>query len=216
MSKVPKPLIIGGALLGVLLVGGGGFLLWRQRQPAEVSEEPRPERQLPVTPPSAEEMSYEAFTTADGHLSLEYPAAWTRTEIQNLETVLPENFIDKYELTMPLILSDPRGAQTTLSIYQFEKGISLGAAMEAFKADLTAMGQSYNEVGRETVGEMMVVDSAVDAGQGVVVKVRDLLFLVPGEVKDAVYNISFSARQDSWGECEPIFSHIQDSARLSL
>ena len=210
-----KILLTGGVVLGLLLVGGGALFFWRQRKPAEVSEQPHQERQLPVTPPPAEEMPYETFTTADGNLFFEYPAAWTRAEIQNLETVLPKNFIDKYQLTMPLILSDPRGGQCTLSIYQFEKGIDLDAAMGAFKADLAAMGQPYNEVGRKMVGEMMVVDSTVDAGQGVAVKVRDLLFLVPGTDEDTVYNISFSARQDSWGEYQTIFDHIQNSAQLS-
>jgi hypothetical protein len=77
------------------------------------------------------------------------------------------------------------------------------------------MGQPYNEVSRRMVGEMMVVDSTVDAGQGTTVKVRDLLFLVPGDEKDAVYNISFSARQESWSDYEAIFNHVQSSAQLS-
>jgi len=214
-----KILLIGGAFFGVLLIAGGGLLLWQQRRPKEEVQPPQERQQEQrgplVVPPPAEEMPYEAFTTADGHLSFEYPAAWTRAEIQNLETILPKNFIDKYGMTMPLILSDPRGAQITLSTYLFEKGTSLDAAMEAFKADLVAMGQPYNEVSREMVGEMMVVDSTVDAGQGTTVKVRDLLFLVPGETKDTVYNISFSAREPNWGEYETIFNHVQNSAQLS-
>lgn len=211
-----KLLLIGGVVLGLLLVGGGALFLWRQRKPAKVSkEEPRQERQLLVTPPPAEEMPYETFTTVDGNLSFEIPAAWTRAEIKNLETVLPKDFVDKYELTMPLILSDPRGAQISLSVYQFTKGTTLDAAMEAFKADLVTMGQPYNEVSRQMMGETMVVDSTVDTGQGSTVKVRDLLFLVPGVDKDAVYDISFTARQDSWVEYETVFNHVQSSAQLS-
>jgi membrane protein implicated in regulation of membrane protease activity len=221
MLKDKKVLLIGGAFLGVLLVGGGVFFLWRQRKPVEVSKEALPEQQQQqrgplVTPPPAEETVYETFTTADGRFSLEYPTAWIRADIKNLESILPKNFVDKYKLAMPLILSDPRGAQITLSVYQFEKGATLAAAMDSFRADLVAMGQPYNEVSRQTVGEMMVVDSAVDAGQGVTVKVRDLLFLVPGETTDAVYNISFSAREPNWGDYEAIFNHVQTSAELSL
>jgi hypothetical protein len=211
-----KVLLIGGAFFGVLLIAGGSFLFLRQKKgSAPPTEQPQEQRGPLVVPPSAEETVYGNFATADGHLALEYPSAWIRADIKNLESILPKNFIDKYGLTMPLILSDPRGAQISLSTYQFEKGTTLDAAMEAFKADLVAMGQPYNEVSRRMVGEMMVVDSTVDAGQGTTVKVRDLLFLVPGDEKDAVYNISFSARQESWSDYEAIFNHVQSSAQLS-
>jgi len=217
--KSRKLLLIGGMVLGLLFIGGGVFV-WRQRKAAEVvglPDVPEQKSRGPlVTPPPAEEMTYEPFTTADGNLSFEYPQAWVRTEIKNLETVLPKNFIDKYELAMPLILSDPRGAQATLSAYQFEKGITLDAAMESFRADLVAMGQPYNEVSRQMVGDVLVVDSTVDAGQGVTVKVRDILFLVPGPDKDAIYDICFNARQENWGDYQSIFDHVQTSAKLSL
>jgi len=217
MFKDKKFLIIGGALVGILLVAGGGFFFWRQRKSAVVpKEEARTERREPlVVPPSAEEMPYETYQTADGNLSFEYPAAWTRTEIQNLETVLPKEFIDKYQLTMPLILSDPRGAQASLSTYRFEKGIDLDAVMDALKAELVALGSPYDEISRQMVGDSLVVDSTVEA-QGVTVLVRDVLFLVPNDPKNIIYNFAFSARQPNWGEYETIFDHIQNSAKLSL
>lgn len=213
--KDQKTILLPAAVLALLLVGGGLFFWQRQSSETEKIAAPKKETPQPlVTPPPAGEMPYEAYQTEDGNLSLEYPAAWTRAEIKNLETVLPKNFIDKYDLAMPLILSDPRGAQISLSVYQFEKGTSLDAAMDSFRADLVEMGQPYNEVGRETVGEMLVVESTVDAGQGVIVKIRDLLFLVPGDEKDTIYNISFSARQDGWGDYETIFNRVQSSAQL--
>ncbi len=201
--------------MGVLLVGGG-LLLWRQQKPETVEEQPSEQRGPLVVPPAAEEMTYETFQTTDGNLSFEYPSAWTRAEIKNLETVLPKNFVDKYQLTMPLILSDPRGAQASLSVYRFERGTDLNAVMDTLREDLVALGQPYNEVASQMEGEMMVVDSTVDAGQGVVVKVRDLLFLVPGSDKDTVYNLSFSAREPSWGNYEVIFNHIQTTAQPSF
>ena len=210
--------MIGGALLGTLLIAGGGFFFWRQKKTKSASEEqPREEREAPeplVVPPSAEEMPYETFQTADGNLSFEIPSAWIRTEIQNLETVLPKDFIDKYELAMPLILSDPRGAQVTLSTYRFEKELDLDAVMDALAAELVNLGQPYNEVGRGTVGDSLVVDSTVDT-QGVTVQVRDILFLAPNADKNVIYNLSFSARQANWGDYETIFDHIQNSATLS-
>ena len=210
-------MIISGALLGILLIAGGGFFFWRQQKSARVSEEEaRTERREPlVVPPSAEEMPYETFQTADGNLSFEIPSAWIRTEIQNLETVLPKDFIDRYELTMPLILSDPRGAQASLSTYRFEKGIDLDAVMDALKAELVAMGQPYDEISRQMVGDSLVVDSTVEA-QGVTLQIRDILFLVPNDPKNIIYNISFSARQSNWGEYETIFDRIQNSTQLSL
>jgi hypothetical protein len=210
--------IIAGVV--VLVLGGSALFFWRHRGPTEISspEEPRQERQLPVTPPSADEMPYETFTAADGHLSFEYPSAWTRTEIQNLETVLPREFIDKYQLAMPLILSDPRGAQTVLSTYRFDKGMDLNAVMDALAAELVNLGQPYNEVSRGTVGDSLVVDSTVET-QGVTVRVRDVLFLFPGETddpKNTVYNLSFSTRQESWNDYKEIFAHVQSSAQLSF
>jgi len=202
-------------ILGILLVGGG-FFLFRRRQSVKapapsVTPSPTSARGESETP---SETPYETFTTADGRFSFEYPTTWTRTEIQNLETVLPKEFIDKYELTMPLILSDPRGAQTTLSTYRFEKGLDLDAGMDALAAELVEMGQPYNEVDRQTVGDSLVVDSTVET-QGVTVQVRDLLFLILRNEKNTIYNLSFSARQSAWGDYETIFNHIQNSARLS-
>ena len=213
-DKMKSPLKNFVILVTLFGLGGGVFFFWHQRKPAAV---PTPL----VVPPSVEvpeapaEMPYETYTTADGNLSFEYPAAWTRTEIQNLETVLPKEFIDNYELTMPLILSDPRGAQASLSIYRFEKGMDLDAVMDALKAELVTLGSPYNEVSREMVGEALVVDSTADA-QGVTVQVRDILFLASSEPKNVVYDLSFSARQSSWGEYETIFDHIQSSAQPSL
>lgn len=217
MFKDKKLLTIGGALVGILLVAGGGFFFWRQRKSASIpKEETRTERREPlVVPPPAEEMPYETFTTADGNLSFEYPSAWTRTEIQNLETVLPKEFIDKYQLTMPLLLSDPRGAQASLSTYRFDRGMDLEAVMDALKAELVTLGSPYGEISRQTVGDSLVVDSTVDT-QGVTVQVRDILFLAPAEPKNIIYNLSFSARQSNWGDYETIFDHIQDSTQLSL
>lgn len=193
---------VGGALLVIFLVAAGVlFYYFRPPKPQETVE-------------VSEDTPYEIFTTTDGRLSFEYPSTWTRTEIQNLETVLPKNFVDKYNLAMPLILSDPRGAQISLSVYQFEQGTDLNAAMDAFEADLAEMGQPYNEVNRKVVGEMLVVESTVDE-QEAVVRVRDVLFSVPGESGEVVYNLSLSAPQTIWGGYEALFSYIQNSTQLS-
>jgi len=216
-----KVLLIGGALFGVLLIAGGGFFFWRQRKAEELiglPDIPEDQQRGPlVTPPSAEEMPYETFQTEDGQFSFDYPATWISTDIgAQLETLLPKEFIDKYKLSMPLLLSDLRGTQLGLSTYHFEKGLGLGAIMDTLKEELVAMGQPYNEVGREMVGESLVVDSTVDAGQGVTMRIRDVLFLAPNDPKNIVYNLSFSARQSNWGDYETIFDHLQNSAQLSL
>ena len=158
---------------------------------------------------------YSTFQTEDGNFSFDYPANWNRAEVENLATLLPEDFVNKYSLTMPLFISNPQNAQVSLSVYRFEEGTDLGAAMDALKEELVILGSPYNEVNRETVGDSLVVDSTVET-QGVTVQVRDILFLAPNDPKNVIYNLSFSARQSAWGEYETIFSHIQDSAKLSL
>jgi len=116
---------------------------------------------------------------------------------------------------MPLILSDPRGAQISCSVYHFAQGQDLDAVMDAFKADLVAMGQPYREVSRQMVGDALQVDSTVTVS-GTTINVRDLLFLSAGESKETVYNISFTAPQSFWDANRSIFDRVQNSAKISL
>jgi len=202
-----KGLLIIGLLLGIVLLAGSGLFFWRQRRSVSVS--------VPlVTPPLTKDTAYEVYQTADGNFSFEYPSTWVRTEIEDLDEVLPKYFIDKYQLEMPAALSDPGGAQITLSIYYFTKGKNLDEIMDTLEAELVAMGQPYNETSRQMVGGSLVVDSTVEE-EGGTVRVRDILFLVFGEDKDAVYNLSLSAPLASWGKYETTFSRIQNSAGLS-
>jgi len=199
-----NPLIV----LVVLLVGGGVF--WFVTRPKSVQEEAAGNGEVGLANPAAAD--YSTFQTEDGNFSFDYPVNWSRTEVENLEAVLPEDFVNKYSLTMPLLLSNSQGALISLSIYSFEEGTDLETAMDALEAELLEMGKPYNEISRETVGGSLVVDSAVDE-QGTTMQVRDILYLGQGGV---VYNLSLVAPQDIWSDYETIFSHIQSSAQLSF
>lgn len=204
----------------ILVLAGGGFFYFQKQKSEKATsekEEVRPEAERPtpaVVPPPAEEMPYETFQTEDEKLSLEYPSAWIRAEIKNLETVFPKELIDKYELAIPLILSDPRGAQLTLAKYHFDKSMDLDAIMDALIAELAALGTPYSETSRETVGDALIVDSQIKLGTSVA-RVRDLLYLIPAEPKNIVYDISLTAAEGAWAEAETVFSHVQNSVQLS-
>jgi len=159
-----------------------------------------------------EEGAYLVFQTADGRFSFDYPASWSRAEIDSLAALLPKDFIDKYSLTMPLLLSNPQNAQISLSTYQFEEGTDLETAMDALKEELSGMGNPYNEISREVAGDSLVEDSTVDE-QGTTMRVRDILYL--GQ-EGLVYNLSLTAPQNVWDDYESLFSYIQNSAQLSL
>ena len=165
--------------------------------------------------------SVNTFQTEDGQFSFDYPINWSQAEDLNLEEVFSKEFIDQYNLSMPLIISDPQGAQISLSVYHFDdppeadSGTDLETVMDTLETELEKMGKPYGEISRETVGDSLVVDSAVDE-QGTTMQVRDILYLGPEGEERVVYNLSFAAPQDVWGEYAQLFSYIQDSISSAL
>jgi len=216
-----SPVVIVLSLALVLaLAGAGYFYLQAQntKNAVKLSKDvPPSKREAPsslVTQPPADQMTYKEFKTGDGKFSFEYPSSWTQIDIKNLESMIPKDFIDKRELTMPLLLTDPTGGRIVFTTYRFDKSLDINQVTDEMKADSAKMGAPYEETNRKLVNQSLVVDYKIKAG-GVVMLGRDLVFLSLGTDKNDVYVVSLSATENTWSKFDTIFVKVQSSAALS-
>ena len=213
--------IILSAALALALFGAGYFYLQTQNTKNSIKsaeDMPPPKREAPtplVAQPPADQMVYKTFKSADGKFSFEYPSSWTQIDIKNLESIIPKEMIDKNELTMPLLVTDPTGGKLVFTTYRFDPKMNLDQAMDSLKLDSEKMGAPYEETDRKMAGDSLVFDYKLRTG-GIVVRGRDLVFLSPGQVKNDIYVVSLAAAPEkTWNNFDIIFTRVQSSAKLS-
>lgn len=205
--------------LVVALAGAGYFYFQAQNTKNTVKtakDAPPPKREAPtplVAQPPADQMTYKEFKTSDGKFSFEYPSTWTQIDIKNLETMIPKEIIDKNELTMPLLLTDPTGGRVVFSTYRFDSKMTPDQVMDSLKADSEKMGAPYEEISRKTEKESLIVDSKIRAG-GVVMMNRDIVSIVAGSPKSSIYVVSLASPENVWTKFETIFTRVQSSIKL--
>lgn len=206
--------------LAIALAGVGYFYFQSQKAQETIQKRnaPQPSAVAPtplVAQPPADQMTYKEFKTADGKFSFEYPSTWTQIDIKNLESMIPKDLIDKRELKMPLLLTDPSGGRIVFTTYLFDKSLDINGVMDEMKADSAKMGAPYEEVDRKMVGNSLVVNYKLRTG-GVVMMGRDLVFLSPGQIKNDIYVVSLAATEKTWNNFDIIFIHVQSSAKLPV
>lgn len=210
------PIVIILAVALIAAVASAGYFYFKS-QNLTTKDVPPPKKEAPtplVAQPPADQMVYKTFESADSKLSFEYPSTWTQIDIKNLESMIPKEMIDKNELTMPLLLTDPTGGRLVFSTYRFDPKMNLDQVMDSLKADSEKMGAPYEEISRKTERESLVVDSKIRAG-GVVMMNRDIVFLVAGSPKNSIYVVSLASPENVWAKFETIFTKVQASAALS-
>ena len=214
----PIVIILSVALI-LALAGAGYFFLQSQNtknsiKSAKDTPPPKREASTPlVAQPPADQMTYKEFKTNEGKFSFEYPSTWTQIDIKNLESMIPKDFIDKRELTMPLLLTDPTGGRIVFTTYRFDKSLDINQVTDEMKADSAKMGAPYEETNRKLVNKSLVVDYKIRAG-GIIMLGRDLVFLSPGADKNDVYVVSVSATEQTWSKFDTIFAKVQSSIKL--
>lgn len=209
----------------VLALGGAGYF-YLQAQKGQGSKNeiktPKdgrpPKREAPtplVAQPPADQMVYKTFESTDRKFSFEYPSTWTQIDIKNLESMIPKDLIDKRELKMPLLLTDPTGGRIVFTTYRFDKNLDLNQIMDEMKADSAKMGAPYEETGRKLDNNSLVVNYKIKTA-GVVMMGRDIVFLSPGQVKNDIYVVSLSATENNWSKFDTIFARVQSSVKLAV
>ncbi len=217
-----SPIVIILSIALILALGGAGYFYLQAQSTKNAvktaKDAPPPKKEAPtplVAQPPADQMIYKEFKTSNGKFSFEYPSTWPQIDIKNLESMIPKAFIDKRELTMPLLLTDPTGGRIVFTTYRFEKNLDLNQVMDELKADSAEMGAPYEETSRKTVGNSLVVDYKIKAG-GVVMMGRDIVFLSPGQAKNDIYVVSLSATENTWSKFDTIFARVQSSSKLVI
>lgn len=214
----PVVIVLSAALV-LALAGAGYFYVQSQKAQTAIKtakDIPPPKREAPqplVSQPPSDQMVYKEFKTADNKFSFEYPSSWTQIDIKNLESMIPKEMIDKRELTMPLLLTDPTGGRVVFTTYRFDKSLSLDQIMDEMKADSAKLGAPYEETNRKQDNNNLIVDYKMKTA-GVIMLGRDLAFLIPGESKNDVYVVSLSATENTWSKFDTIFAKVQSSAKL--
>lgn len=208
----------------VLALAGAGYFYLQSQNPQGSKDNPKtakdapPQKEAPtplVAQPAADQMVYKAFKSADNKFSFDYPSSWTQIDIKNLESMIPKAMIDKNELKMPLLLTDPTGGRIIFTTYRFDKNLDLNQVMDEMKADSAKMGAPYEEIDRKMAGDSLVVNYKLRTG-GVVMMGRDLVFLAAGQIKNDIYVISLAATEKTWNNFDIIFTRVQQSAKLAV
>lgn len=213
------PIVIVLSLALVLALAGAGYFYLQSQKAQETIQKrnvPRPSSVAPtplVAQPPADQMVYQTFKSNDGKFSFDYPSTWTQIDIKNLESMIPKEIIDKRDLKMPLLLTDPTGGRLVLTTYQFDKNLDLGQVMDELKADSVKMGAPYEETSRKLNNNSLVVDYKIKTA-GIVMMGRDLVFLAAGADKNDIYVVSLAAAETAWSKFDTIFSRIQASSKL--
>ncbi|MDP3758647.1 MAG: hypothetical protein Q8Q86_02915 [Candidatus Daviesbacteria bacterium] len=208
-----SPVVIILSVALILALGGVGYF-YLQSQKTAKDAPPQKEAPTPlVAQPPADQMVYKIFNSTDNKFSFDYPSSWTQIDIKNLESMIPKEMIDKNELTMPLLLTDPTGGRLVLTTYSFDKKMDLDQVMDEMKADSAKMGAPYEEIDRKMVGNSLVVNYKLRTG-GIVMRGRDLVFLSAGQIKNDIYVVSLAATEKTWNNFDIIFTHVQSSAKL--
>lgn len=78
------------------------------------------------------------------------------------------------------------------------------------------MGQPYTQERRELneTGDRLSQDSLIQAG-GVSMKVRDLVYKVPSEPKNVVYDLALQAKEENFSDYELIWQHVENSVQIT-
>lgn len=215
-----SPIVIVLLIALVLALAGAGYFYFQSQKAQETIQKrnvPRPSGVAPtplVAQPPADQMVYKEFRTTDGKFSFEYPSTWTQIDIKNLESMIPKDLIDKRELKMPLLLTDPTGGRIVFTTYRFDNNLDLNRVMDEIKSDSAKMGVPSEEISRKTEKQSLVVDSKIRAG-GVVMMNRDIVFLVAGSPKNSIYVVSLASPENVWAKFDTIFTKVQSSIQLS-
>lgn len=208
--------IILSVALILALAGAGYFFLQSKNTKSNKDAPSKREAPTPlVAQPPADQMVYKTFKSADSKFSFEYPSTWTQIDIKNLESMIPKALIDKRELTMPLLLTDPTGGRLVFTTYRFDSKLDINQVMDELKADSAQLGAPYEEVSRKMVDKSLVVDYKFKSGAVVMVS-RDLVFLLLGDVKNDVFVVSLSATENTWSKFDTIFTRVQSSVKLTV
>lgn len=218
----PVVIMLSIALVAALL-GAGYFYLQSQKAQGskdnpKIAKDTPPQKEAPtplVAQPPADQMVYKTFKSNDNKFSFDYPTTWTQIDIKNLESMIPKEMIEKNELKMPLLLTDPSGGRLVFSTYRFDKNLDLNQVMDEMKADSEKMGAPYEEIDRKMAGDGLVVNYKLRTG-GVIMMGRDLVFLSAGQIKNDIYVISLAATEKTWNNFDIIFTRVQSSAKLTV
>lgn len=163
-------------------------------------------------------LEYETWNADKEGLTLKYPKSWIKSEIRDMSQVATKEEIDKYKLSLPLLVSFPSAEkllQITVTRYEFSSNNKIKEIIntlieEAQKkvASITVIDQKNNE--RVLVMENKYKKDDLELHT----KEKLILLTAQGDILPG-YIISFSSLEKDWLEYEKLIGYVIDSAILT-
>lgn len=231
MSRKIKIILL--IVLGILVIAGliaGSYWLGtrktKEKEESKTSSYPSAwtEKSKDQTKESIENqidptsLEYETWHSDKEGLTLRYPKTWVKSEISDLSQIAAKEELEKYKLTMPLLVSFPSAEkllQITVTRYEFadDKITDIIAALieESKKkvSSITVVDQKNNE-------RVLVMENKYKKDELEIHTQEKLILLTAqGNILPG-YIISFSTLEKDWLEYEKVVEYVIDSAVLTI
>ena len=164
-------------------------------------------------PARPEEITFKEFQHPSG-LKVKYPEAFIIAEIENLESLIPREIIEKRNLKLLLLAVDPSGrSQLSVSESEFDAYLTADQVFEELEKDQQLRGIETKILSAEGDERSVIVETElVVKGSTFRTKEKLIFVRVPGQSKMKVYGISILTTPDDYSRYLPLIDEIIQEA----
>lgn len=162
-------------------------------------------------------LEYEGWNSDKEGLTLKYPKTWVKSSISDMSQVVTKEEIDKYKLSMPLIVSFPsmeKLLQIAVTRYEFSNN-TIADIINTLIEESQKKVSSLTIVDQQNNDRVLVMENKYKKDNlELHTKEKIILLTAQGNTLPG-YIISFSTLEKDWLEYKKVVEYVIDSAVLT-